>query len=250
MKLGIIIIDDEADAIEALEGIIEMNTKEYRILAKTNNSMEGLGLILKHKPDLVFLDIEMPGMNGFELLESIQEINFEIIFATAYEHYAIKAIKSNAIDYILKPFSVHEVLNALAKVKNKIKALETNTNKYKNLLIDLNAPSKNRITIPTIRGFEIIELDDLIYLEADGSYTTAYFSLSEKLVISKAIKSIEPLLDKKTFFRTHRSYIVNNMYIKRFDRENNKIILKNKEQIPLSRRRYDDFMIFIKEQSL
>lgn len=247
MKLRIIIIDDEVDAIEAIESIIGINNQDYEIIAKTTDPVKGLGLILQHKPDLVFLDIEMPGMNGFQLLESIPVIDFEVIFATAYEHYAIRAIKANALDYILKPVSIPEVLNAIDKVQKKKQNTIGNSENYNNLLTEIISRKNSQIKIPTLKGFEFIETDELIYLEADGSYTTAYFKNTDKLVISKPIKQIEPLLKSDSFFRVHRSYIVNTVYIRRFDRKKYSLIMINDSVVPISRRRYNDFMDFLEK---
>lgn len=245
MELSVIIIDDEADAIEAIENIIDINNKDYKIIGKTTDPVKGLGLILQLKPDVVFLDIEMPGMNGFQLLESIPAIGFEVIFVTAYEHYAIRAIKANALDYVLKPVSIPEILNALEKVKQKKKDSENHSENYKKLLSEINIRNKTRIKIPTVKGVEFIDTSDLVYLEADGSYTTAYFKNSDKLIISKPIKQIEPLLNLNTFFRIHRSYIINTSHIRRLERDSFTIIMNNNTVIPLSRRRYNDFMNFL-----
>ena len=244
MELKVIIIDDEEDAIIALKSIIEISD-DYKIIGQSTDPFKGLELILQKKPDVVFLDIEMPRMNGFQLLESISNIDFAIIFSTAYEQYAIKAIKSNAVDYILKPVSVTEVLNALEKVKNRKKTSQEQSGKTKKLLSEVNSSNSNRIKIPTVKGFEFIEIDQLVYFEADGSYTTAFFKDSSKIVISKTIKQIESLFDQNKFFRIHRSYLINMDFIRRFDREKNTITLDNQIEVPLSRRRYNDFIDFL-----
>ena len=245
MKLKIIIIDDEADAIDVIESIIEINKSDYEIVAKTTNPVEGVGLILQHKPDVVFLDVEMPELNGFQILESIPHINFEVIFATAYENYAIKAIKENALDYILKPATIPEVLEALEKAKSKIQN-KTNSD-YKSIIENLNSNYSSKIKIPTSTGFELLSTDELVFLEADGSYTIAHFVNSDKLIISKPLKQLEPLLDAKMFFRVHRSFIVNTEHIRRFNREKYALIMLNNKVVPISRRRYDNFMEFLKK---
>lgn len=244
MELKVIIIDDEEDAIIALKSIIEISD-DYKIIGESTDPVKGLELILQKKPDVVFLDIEMPRMNGFQLLKSISNVDFDIIFSTAYKHYAIQAIKANALDYILKPVSIPEVLNALEKVKNRKKDSSEINAKYKKLLSDVITGNSNRIKIPTLGGFEIIDTDNITYLEADGSYTTAFLKNSSKIVISKLIIQIEPLLDKNKFFRTHRSFLVNMECVRRFDREKNIITLENQVEVPLSRRRYNDFIDFL-----
>lgn len=237
--LKIIIIDDEVDAIDVLESILQVNKKYFKIVAKTTNPIEGLGLILEHKPDVVFLDIEMPEITGFQLLESIPVVDFEIIFTTAYENYAIKAIKENALDYILKPATFPEVLGALEKVRIKKQKNEQHSN-YKTLIKDLNNNKFNKLRVPTLNGFELIDSEDVVYLEADGAYTIAYLINNEKLLLSKSIKLLQSFLNR-FFFRSHRSYIVNLNHIKRFNREKFSIEMSNNMVVPLSRRRYDTF---------
>lgn len=242
MKLSTIIIDDEIDAIEAIENILEIDNQEITIAAKTNNPVEALGLILKHKPDFIFLDIEMPGMNGFELLESLPEINFEVIFVTAYNEYAIEAIKKNAIDYILKPVTISEVGYAIEKVCKKISQKNNPNDNYIKLIEELKSNQTKKIKIPTANGYEFLCVDDVIRLEASGSYTVAFLSTGEQIVISKSIKEMEIIFEKYDFFRSHRSHLVNLNHIKRFITENDgEIIMSDSSKIPLSRRKKNDF---------
>jgi two-component system, LytTR family, response regulator len=248
MGLRVIIIDDEIDAIEAIEKIIETKAKEIEIVAKTDNPHKALQLILMHQPDLVFLDIEMPGMNGFELLSNLPKIDFEIVFVTAYENYAIKAIKENAIDYILKPINIAEVLNAIEKVRLKIKSLQNNSFQYEMLIGQLKKAQLKRIQIPTTNGYEFIHSDNIVRLEASGAYTYAFFIDSSKIIISKSIKEIEPSLKNMDFFRAHRSHIINLLHVKRFLTENDgEIIMVDDSRIPLSRRKRKDFIDIINQ---
>ncbi len=246
MKLKIITIDDEADALDVLKSIIETKRDTYEIVAQTTNPIEGVGLILMHKPDVVFLDIEMPGINGFQLLESIPDIDFDVIFVTAYESYAVRAIKENALDYILKPATIDEVLMALEKAELRRQNKGNGISNYKQLIETINANSIQRIRIPTINGFELVEANNLMALQADGAYTTAYFDNGERIVISKSIKLIEPILNPNLFIRVHRSYIINLMHIKRYDREKHTVLLSNNSEIPISRRRYGAFVESLK----
>jgi len=248
MKLKVIIVDDEADAITVLENIININKTDYEIVAKTTNPVDAVGLIVEHKPDVVFIDIEMPELDGFQVLKSIPDINFEVIFATAYENYAVKAIKENALDYILKPATIPEVLEALEKAKKRKLDKKNSFPEYETLLDNVNNKRLSKIKIPTSSGFEFVETSDLISLEADGPYTTAYFKNSDKLVISKSIKQLEELLETNSFFRLHRSFIVNVEYIKRFERDRYSVVMSDGSVIPLSRRRYDAFMDFLDNQ--
>lgn len=239
--MRIFIVDDEPDAVEALKNIINRLDENYSVCASSNNPHEAVGLILQHKPDVVFLDIEMPEMSGFELLETLPEINFEIIFATAFEHYALQAIKNNAIDYIVKPISVTDVSNALAKAKNKSKETSSKRKKYVQLLQDLEKSNHDRIKITTTRGWEFIVLDELIRIEADGVYTKAYVQNGDLLTITKPIKKLEEELSKRYFFRPHRSHLINVKQVIRFDSSQNSIIMSDNSKVPLARRRNKAF---------
>jgi two-component system LytT family response regulator len=245
--MRIFIVDDEPDAVEALKNIINRLDENYTVCASSNNPHEAVGLILQHKPDVVFLDIEMPEMSGFELLETLPEINFEIIFATAFEHYALQAIKNNAIDYIVKPISVTDVSNALAKAKNKSKETSSKRKKYVQLLQDLEKSNHDRIKITTTRGWEFIVLDELIRIEADGVYTKAYVQNGDLLTITKPIKKLEEELSKRYFFRPHRSHLINVKQVIRFDSSQNSIIMSDNSKVPLARRRNKAFNDLLKE---
>jgi two-component system LytT family response regulator len=245
--MRIFIVDDEPDAVEALKNIINRLDENYTVCASSNNPHEAVGLILQHKPDVVFLDIEMPEMSGFELLETLPEINFEIIFATAFEHYALQAIKNNAIDYIVKPISVTDVSNALAKAKNKSKETSSKRKKYVQLLQDLEKSNHDRIKITTTRGWEFIVLDELIRIEADGVYSKAYVQNGDLLTITKPIKKLEEELSRKYFFRPHRSHLINVKQVIRFDSSQNSIIMSDNSKVPLARRRNKAFNDLLKE---
>lgn len=242
MKLKVIIIDDEIDAVNLLEKIIGSKPDAYKIVGKTTNPLEGIELIIKLKPDVVFLDIEMPQMSGFQLLQITSELKFEVIFATAYESYALKAIKENALDYILKPITPNEVFSALEKAKQLLANNTSKIDRFKELIEKINLNATRRIKFPTINGFELIEMNSLVYFEAEGSYTLAYLSNGEKIVLSKSIKQIELIVNSEHFFRAHRTYLINISFVKRFDRDLYTITLTNNTEIPLSRRRYEGFL--------
>ncbi len=247
MVLRIIIIDDEPDAIEAIESIVEINNTEYQIVAKTTDPAKGLELILLHKPDVVFLDIEMPGMNGFQLLDKISNIDFDVIFATAYEHYAIRAIKLNALDYILKPVSITEVMNALEKAKKRKQTPQDRSVNYKNLLSDIKSPRFQRIKISTVKGFEFVVIDNIIRLEAEGSYTKMYLKDQEKILVSKPIKKMEEELSGTGFFKSHRSHVINLNHIRSYNSKKSTITMTDESIVPLSRRKQSSFSLLMEE---
>ncbi len=242
MELGIIIIDDEQDAIEAIESILCLNETDYKVLAKTTNPNEAIGLIMQHKPDIIFLDIEMPELNGFQLLENIPEINFEVIFVTAYEQYAIQAIKNNAADYILKPVSIYEINESLEKVKQRIISSYSQKIDYKKLLKEASNGDYAKLKLNSSNGFELIDIIDIISIEAHGMYSEIRLKDGEKLFVTKPIKEFESQTVSNILFRTHRSFIINMKNVKKFESENNTIVMCDNTEVKLSRRRKEEFL--------
>jgi two-component system LytT family response regulator len=240
-RTKIIIVDDEFDAIDALTSIIEMEPDLYEIMATETNPVKAVELINELKPDVIFLDIEMPELTGFDMLRQFKEITFEVIFATAFEHYALQAIKNNAIDYIVKPFSISEVLDALLKVRKKHHHDENKTDKYKAFLAEHDNLNSQIMKIPTVNGIEFANVNEIIYLEADGNYTKLIMNGTKNYIVTKSIKIIVNELPIEKFLRTHRSYVVNTEFIRIYDSNNNVLIMANTDKIPLARRRYRDF---------
>lgn len=240
-KTKVIIVDDEPDAINALTSIIEMEPDFYEILATETNPVNAIELIKALEPDVIFLDVEMPELTGFDLLRSFNEIKFEVVFATAFEHYAIQAIKNNAIDYIVKPVSISEVLEALQKVRKKHNHNEDKTLKYNAFLEEYDNLNVQKLKIPTLSGVQFANLNDIIYFEADGNYTNLAIDGGKNYVVTKNIKVFETDLPEKKFLRTHRSYIVNIEYIRLYDTQKSMLVMADGKNIPLARRRYRDF---------
>ncbi|MCT4614870.1 MAG: LytTR family DNA-binding domain-containing protein [Marinifilaceae bacterium] len=233
-KLKIIVIDDEFDAVELLENIIKEKEQEFELVASTTKPIEGISLINKLKPDIVFLDIEMPKLNGFNLLEALGDFSFQLVFVTAYEQYALQALKNNALDYILKPVSAEEVFEALVKAKIKIQE--------QNLSFSISEEFKNtRMVVPTSFGYDFIDTELIIRLEADGSYTNLILKDGRTILISKTLKDIETGMRKEHLFRSHRSHIINILYIKRYEKSNNKIIMIDDAAVPISRSKLIEF---------
>jgi len=240
-KTKVIIVDDELDAINALKSIIEMEPNLYEILATETNPLKAIELIKALEPDVIFLDVEMPELTGFDLLRSFDEIKFEVIFATAFEHYAIKAIKNNAIDYIVKPVSISEVLEALQKVRKKHNHNEDKTLKYNAFLEEYDSLEVQKLKIPTLSGVQFAKLNEILYFEADGNYTNLVIDGGKNYIVTKNIKVFEIDLPEKKFLRTHRSYIVNIEYIRLYDTHSSMLVMADGKRIPLARRRYRDF---------
>lgn len=234
-RLNIVVIDDEIDAVELIESTISEQPDKYNVVASTTNPMTGIKLILEHKPDVVLLDIEMPQMNGFKLLEILGNFSFQLIFVTAYENHAIKAFKNNALDYILKPVSGVELFNALEKAKNIVSEkaiINKNTEKPKS--------NTTRMVVPTLTGYEFINIEDIIRLEADSSYTKILIS-NKMVLVSKTLREFEFIIDFGYFFRAHRSHIINIQKIVKFDKGSSSLKMYDEAEIPISRSNLSKF---------
>lgn len=239
-----IIIDDEPKGRLALYQKLQAYCPEVEVLAQAEDGSQALVLIEKYRPQLIFLDIEMPKMNGFEMLNAIPEKNFHIIFTTAYDQYAIKAIKFAAFDYLLKPVDIEELMQAVLKIKDKathqtkqqIELLQQNSMRFaKNQL--------NKLAIPTLEGLLFYDIKDIVHLEATSNYTIIYFTDNTKITASKTLKEFDELLPENIFFRTHHSHIINLTFIKRYIRGNGgQIELKNGVVIEVSRRKKEAFL--------
>jgi two-component system LytT family response regulator len=206
--------------------------------------VQGLNAIQQHKPGLVFLDIEMPDKTGFELLNSLPEINFDIIFTTAYNQYAIKAIRFSALDYLLKPVDLDELKGALARVYRKHLKKEQREN-IDMLMNNIRSsqPNFSRITLSTQDGLVILHIDEIIYCEASGTYTFFYLKNKEKIVVSKTLKEYEDLLKDHHFFRAHNSFLINLNEVKKYIKgDGGSVIMSNGDEVFVSKRRKEEFL--------
>lgn len=237
-----IIIDDEEMGRVALYKKLANYCPEVEVLGKAKDGTGGLKLIETLKPDVVFLDIEMPGMDGFEMLNKLPQQDFHLIFTTAYDHYAIKAIRFAALDYLLKPIDVDELKQAVSRIaklpnkdtKQKLEVLQQNL--MPNNLID-------KIAIPSLEGLLFLGTQDILHIEADGNYSTLYLADGNKQVVCRALKDFEDLLSSTMFFRCHHSHLINLKAIKRYIKSDGGLIeLENGQTIPVSRRKKDDFL--------
>lgn len=238
-----IIIDDEAKGRMALREKLLAYCTQVHVIAEASNGQEALLLIQHHKPQLIFLDIEMPRMNGFEMLNALPEKNFHVIFTTAYDQYAIKAIKYAAFDYLLKPVDIEELKTAVEKIELK----ETNQTKKQAELLQQNMehPKKqlNKLAIPTLEGLLFFDINDIIHLEANSNYTIIHFSDKPKITASKTLKEFEEILPEDIFFRTHHSHLINLNYIKRYIKgDGGQIELQNGNYVDVSRRKKEEFL--------
>ena len=231
-----IIIDDEPRSITSLVWELE-NFENVEIIDKTTDPIKGKKLIETLKPDLVFLDIEMPILNGFDLIKQIDNIDFDVIFTTAYDKFAVKAFEVSAIDYLLKPIDENDLKRALQKIKTRTDFSEFQKKMeflFKN--IKANDPCFDHIVIPTIEGLEFLEAKEIVRCESDSNYTSIYMNSNEKYFVSKTLKDIENLLDSRRFYRVHNSHLVNISFIKKYLKgKDGTLVLKNGDMIPVSR---------------
>ena len=213
-----IIVDDEQYCCETLSILLERHCPEVEVLAVCNSGESGLQAIKDHHPQLVFLDIEMPSMNGFEMLAKMPNVNFELIITTSYDQYAIKAIRFSALDYLLKPIDRKELESAVQKVVHR--SYHQLTEQLEILLQQLHRPTKpmNRIAMPTMEGLQLIPVESIISCTAESNYSVLLLKNKQKLIISRTLKETEEMLEDYSFLRVHNSSIVNlneiNKYIK------------------------------------
>ena len=243
--LKAVIIDDEAKARRILRSFIEEYCPAVSIIGDAPDVVQGVKLIQKEKPDIVFLDIEMPGYNGFQLLEFFDEINFEVIFVTAYSEFALKAFQVSAVDYLLKPLQIDQLIKAVDKAE-KIKGNSLIKERLEILKTNLEDKKIKKIVVPVSEGSLFIEVKDITHLKAEGSYVNIFLQDGNKILVSKNIKDYEgQLTEQEGFYRTHRSYLVNINYIKNIASDSTEAILTNGAAICIARERKNDFLAFI-----
>ena len=239
MSYTAIIIDDEEMGAELLQLLLEKNCPEIDIISVCSKPELGIEMIKRLKPKIVFLDVEMPKISGFNLLEQVKNENFECIFTTAYDHYAIHAIKHNALDYLLKPIDVTELKSAVLKAKNKIDNGNTNLLQMVTKLVE-NMPltgQNTKFSIPVGGEVFYVESEEVLYFEADSNYTNIYLDNKDgKITSSKNLKKIEEGLNIDFFFRIHNSYIINLKNVIKFKKGlTKKVIMKDGKDLEVSR---------------
>jgi two-component system LytT family response regulator len=243
-KLFTVIIDDEPDAVDFISSIIGEYCPGLEVCGKAHNVKDGVALINDIKPELVFLDVEMPNGTGFDLLTHFPEKNFEVVFITAFNHYAIQAIKYSAIDYILKPINIKEFIESVNRVVNKrsTNPLSGNEN-FDVLLENLRTSHPTRLVIPTSDGREYLNPKDIVRIEADRSYSWFFIINRHKILVSKHLKEFQDLLSDLNFFRPHNSHLINLDFVKKFVRHDGGYIeMTDGSQVPISRNRKDLFL--------
>ncbi len=239
-----LIVDDELHHRELLSGMLNKHFPQLKIKHQCTTVEEGIEKIAEHKPSLVFLDVMLPPKTGFDLLAAIHKIDFDIIFTTSFEQYALQALKMSAVDYLLKPFGVTELKSAVEKFESKLE-MKQSLQHIQTLLhnVNTNTSDKTKIALPTLNGYVFVHVADIIRCEADNVYTTFYFADKSKLVVSKSLKDCENLLTTYNFFRPHNSHLINMRFIKEYQKGDGGIIkMFDGSSIDLSRLRKDDFI--------
>lgn len=238
-----IIVDDEPYCCEALTTLIERYCPDVKILDICYSAASALQSINEHKPQILFLDIEMPHMNGFELLQKIPEINFELIFTTSYDQYAIKAIRFSALDYLLKPVDRDELQKAVQKALHRM--MHPLPQQVEILLQKLTHPTipVNKIAIPNMDGLQMILVDSIISCSSDSNYTVLYLKNKQKIIASRSLKEIEEMLEDYSFIRVHHSYVVNLNEIEKYIKgEGGYLLMSDGTTVDVSRSRKEMLM--------
>jgi two-component system, LytTR family, response regulator len=242
-KLATLIVDDEPDAVNFISSIIREYCPRLEIIGTASSANEGIKIILERQPELVFLDVEMPHGSGFDLLARFPEKTFDVIFITAFNHYAIKAIKFSAVDYMLKPININEFIEAVEKVLHKRLSTSNRNTDYSALLENLRSPLPSKLAIPTSDGMEYLKTNEIIRIEADRSYSWFFLKDKRKILVSKNLKEYQELLSDQHFFRPHNSHLINLEHVKKYIRhEGGAIEMDDGCQVPLSKPRKEFFL--------
>jgi len=241
--LNAVIVDDEPYCCDVLTMLLEKYCEDVSISAVCNSGTEALKTIRELKPDLVFLDVEMPNMNGFEMLEQLTDISFNLIFTTGYDQYALKAFRFSAIDYLLKPIDREDLQKSVKKVVQRLQ--KPLAEQFELLLQKIHQPAVvlNKVAMPTMEGFEMIAVDSIISCESSRNYTSLLLKNKHKLVVSRTLKEIEEVLENHSFARVHHSHLVNlneiNKYVKG---EGGYLVMSDGSTVNVSRSRRDDLL--------
>ncbi|MBC8767422.1 response regulator transcription factor [Arenibacter sp. BSSL-BM3] len=243
--LEAVLVDDEIKALQSLSWELTNFSDEIKVVASFTDPIEALKYLEQHPPDCLFLDIEMPTMDGFQFIQKLQNKEFPVVITTAYNQYAIKALKNEAIDYLLKPIDTDDLNATIAKIK-KFNNKNYTAEKLEKILLKFNSDSlQKKITINTDGKLLFLQSDEILFAESDGNYSTLFLSDGQKILLTKKLKEVNQILPKDTFFRIHNSFIINLNKIKEFLKTDGYVILQSNHKIPVSRQKKSDFLDLI-----
>lgn len=239
-----VLIDDEKNALEMMEWLLKTYCPQVTIAAMCNNATAGIEAINRHQPQVVFLDIEMPKMNGFHMLEQFDKLFFDVVFCTAYDQFAIKAFRYSAINYLLKPVDPEDLIQTVQRIEEKTSV--PTREQFQLLLQQIKQPVKTapqRIALTTGEGLTFVPTSEIIYCEAESNYTNVVLASGKKILVSKTLRDIDDALSGDDFYRVHSSYLINLNHIKKFVRvDGGYLIMDNDATINISRSRKQEFM--------
>ena len=228
-----VIIDDEKDSRQILANYITKYCPDVKVCGFGESVATGIAEIRKHQPDIVFLDIEMPHGNGFDLLDQVGKITFETVFVTAFNNYAIQALNQSAAYYLLKPIDIDELVKAVEKIKKE--RSEENYIQHARVLLENRKPGSQKIMLPTMEGFEIVTIDKILYCEAADNFTKFYFETGSPLMICRTLKYFEEILTDHKFLRIHRSYLINPDFVIRYSKgKGGYVTMKDNQELEVS----------------
>ena len=239
-----VLIDDEKNALEMMEWLLKTYCPQVTVAAMCNNAKAGIEAINRHKPQVVFLDIEMPKMNGFYMLEQFDKLFFDVVFCTAYDQFAIKAFRYSAVNYLLKPVDPEDLIQTIQRIEEKTSV--PTKEQFQLLLQQIHQPVKTapqRIALTTGEGLTFVPTSEIIYCEAESNYTNVVLAGGKKILVSKTLRDIDDALSGDDFYRVHSSYLINLNHIKKFVRvDGGYLIMDNDATINISRSRKQEFM--------
>ena len=239
-----VIVDDEKKSVQTMSLMLNEYCPDVEVIGFAHSAVDGANEVMTKNPDLLFLDVEMAGGSGFDLLASIPVRNFKVIFVTAHDHYALKAIKFHAIDYILKPIDVEELKAAVANFKSQKNDNIKIPSDIERLLEHIKIQKIKKIAVPTTNGIEYIALDEILYITADRSYCKILFVNNKSALVSKGLNEVEELLPTEKFFRIHKSHTINLAYVKKHLKIDGGIVeLTDGTKLYISRTKKDEFAI-------
>jgi len=239
-----VLIDDESNSLEMMEWLLKTYCPQVKIEAMCNAASKGIEAINKYKPDLVFLDIEMPHMNGFDMLEQFDKLTFDVVFCTAYDQFAIRAFKYSALNYLLKPIDPEDLKETIRRIEEK----KSTPSKEQIELLFQNIkqtvkPTAQRIALTTGDGMIFVPTSDIIYCQAESNYTNVVLNGGKKILVSKVLKDIDEALSGPDFFRIHNSYLININHITKFVRgDGGYVVMQDGATVSISRSRRQEFM--------